>query len=139
MQVSFVVNVNLTVSGTLLPAEIATPPAVSGTGTLTVAATGILHVTAATYAANYANTGAVSLAAGSIVAYSATTKNQTIRQNLTYSTLRVSGAGFVKTLAGTLNTLNATTSATGRIEVESGTLDLAGFTANRGTTVAGAR
>lgn len=137
MQSNFSTSVNLTVSGTLIPAENATPPVVSGTGTLTVAATGVLHVTAATYAANYANTGTVSLSAGSVVVYSATTKNQTVRNNLTYSTLRVSGAGFIKSLAGNLNAMNATTTATGRIEVESGALDLAGFTANRGTTVAG--
>lgn len=137
MQSSFSVNVNLTITGTLIPAETTTPPVVSGAGTLTVAATGVLHVTASTYAANYANTGTVSLAAGSTVAYSATTKNQTIRNTLTYSTLRIAGAGFVKILAGNLNAMYATTSATGRIEVESGTLDLAGFTANRGTTVTG--
>ncbi|MGE7773225.1 hypothetical protein ACQKLP_00790 [Chitinophaga sp. NPDC101104] len=136
LQSNIAVNVAMTVSGTFTPAE-ATPPVVSGSGTLTVDATGILNVTAATYAGNYANTGTTTLAAGSVVSYSATTRAQTVRNNLTYSTLRIIGPSTVKTLAGNLNTLNATTSAAGRIEVQSGTLDLSTFTANRGTTVAG--
>lgn len=137
VQSNFAVNVALTVSGTLTPAETATPPVISGSGTLTVDATGILNVTAATYAGNYANTGTTTLAVGSVVAYSATTRNQTVRNTLTYSTLRITGAAMVKTLAGNLNALNSSTTAAGRIEVQSGTLDLSTFTANRGTTIAG--
>lgn len=127
--VAFVVN------GTFIPAENATPRLVSGAGPLTVSATGILHVKASTFNANYGMT-TINLNAGSTVDYSATLANQTIRNNLTYSTLRVSGA-LVKTLGGNLNTLNSSTSTAGRIDVTSGTLDLSTFTANRGTSVAG--
>jgi hypothetical protein len=126
---------SLTVNGILMPSESATPQ-MSGAGTLTVAATGVLHVKASTFAANYNLSGATTLNASSTVDYSATLVNQTIRNNITYSTLRISGA-LVKTLAGNLLPLNATTAAAGNIQVEAGILDLSTFTANRGTTVAG--
>ncbi|SEL53795.1 hypothetical protein SAMN04488505_102494 [Chitinophaga rupis] len=130
------VSNSFTVSGTFIPAENATPRVITGT-TLTVDVTGILNVTAANFTDNYVLSGAVTLSAGSVVAYSATLINQTILPTLTYSTLRVSGAGTIKTPSANLNALNATTAATGRIEVLSGTLNLSTFTANRGTTVAG--
>ncbi|SFW76532.1 T9SS type A sorting domain-containing protein [Chitinophaga sancti] len=137
--VTFNTNVSvsnaLTVSGTFIPAENATPYLVSGGGTLLVDATGILNVTASTFAANYSLTP--TLNAGSVVVYSATTANQTVRSDLSYSTLRISGASTVKSLIANLNALVSSTSAAGRIEVLTGTLDLATFTANRGTTVAG--
>lgn len=135
-------NVNMTVtgiftvSGTFIPADIATPVLLSGAATTSVAAGGILHVKAATFGNNYGLSGTVTLTAGSIVDYSGTLVNQTVRNTLTYSTLRISGSG-IKTLGGNLNLLNATTSTTGKIEVLAGTLDLSTFTANRGTTVAG--
>ncbi|GGH63866.1 hypothetical protein HNQ91_002429 [Filimonas zeae] len=125
----------LAVSGMLVPEEASGTWQVTGNGSVTVSADGVLTVTAATYAANYPVSGTVTLAAGSTVAY-AGTADQTIRNNLTYSTLRVSGGG-TKTAAGNLNALNSTTAAAGRIEVLSGTLNLAAFTANRGTAVTG--
>lgn len=124
------------VEGTFIPAENATPPLVSGAASLSVGANGLLKVNAATFAANYSLSGTVTLNAGSRVDYSATLVNQTIRENVTYATLIISGSG-VKALAGNLNTLNATTANTGNITVSAGTLDLSTFTANRGTTVAG--
>jgi hypothetical protein len=129
------ITVSTAVNGTFIPAENATPYLVSGAGSLTVSATGILHVKASTFAANYSMTS-ITLSAGSTVDYSATTANQTVRNNLTYSTLRISGA-LVKTLAGNLNALVSSTATAGRIEVTAATLDLSTFTANRGTTVAG--
>ncbi|MBO9730339.1 MAG: hypothetical protein J7623_16990 [Chitinophaga sp.] len=126
----------LTVNGTFIPADIATPVIVSGAGAIAVNAGGILRVNAATFAGNYALTGTVTLAAGGIVDYSGTLVNQTVRNNLTYSTLRISGSG-IKTLGGNLNALNATTASVGNIEVLAATLDLSTFSANRGTTVAG--
>ncbi|WP_436484157.1 T9SS type A sorting domain-containing protein [Chitinophaga sp. ARDCPP14] len=135
-------NVNMTVSGTFavngtfVPADVATPVLISGAATTSVAAGGILHVKAAAIGGNYGLTGTVTLAAGSIVDYSGTLVNQTVRNTLTYSTLRISGTG-IKTLGGNLNALNATTATAGKIEVLAGTLDLSTFTANRGTTVAG--
>ncbi|MGF6925011.1 hypothetical protein QFZ48_000511 [Chitinophaga sp. W2I13] len=135
-------NVNMTVSGTFavngtfVPADVATPVLISGAATTSVAAGGILHVKAAAIGGNYGLTGTVTLAAGSIVDYSGTLVNQTVRNTLTYSTLRISGTG-IKTLGGNLNALNATTATAGIIEVLAGTLDLSTFTANRGTTVAG--
>lgn len=135
LNTSIVASNSLAVSGTLTPAENATPYLVSGGGALVVDATGILNVTASTFAANYGLT--TTLNSGSVVSYSATTANQTIRSDLTYSTLRITGAGRIKSLAANLNALNSSTAATGRIEVLSGTLDLSTFTANRGTTVTG--
>ncbi|ACU62349.1 hypothetical protein [Chitinophaga pinensis] len=133
--VNFSVIVALSVSGNLVPPE-GTTTLISGAGTLTVTATGVLHVKGATFATNYALTSTTTLSAGSTVDYSATTVNQTVRNDLTYSTLRISGA-LVKTLAGNLNAMNATTSTSGMIVVNSGILNLSTFTANRGTTVAG--
>lgn len=132
---SFAVTIALSVSGTLLPSESATT-LISGAGTLSVTATGVLHVKGATFATNYALTGTTTLSAGSTVEYSASLSNQTVRNDLTYSTLRISGA-LVKTLAGNLNAMNSSTSAAGMIVVNAGILDLSSFTANRGTTVAG--
>ncbi|MBW8687426.1 T9SS type A sorting domain-containing protein [Chitinophaga rhizophila] len=133
--VSFPVTIALSVSGNLIPSE-STTTLISGAGTLSVTATGVLHVRGATFASNYSLTGTNTLSAGSTVDYSATLINQTIRNDITYSTLRISGA-LVKTLAGNLNPLNSTTSTAGRIVVASGVLNLSSFTANRGTTVAG--
>ncbi|PUZ22824.1 hypothetical protein DCC81_20595 [Chitinophaga parva] len=134
--VNMTVSGSFTVNGTFIPADNATPVEVSGTATTSVAAGGVLHVKAATFANNYGLTGAITLAAGSVVAYSGNLVNQTVRNNLTYSTLQISGSS-IKTLGGNLNLLNATTATAGKIEVLAGTLDLSTFTANRGTTVAG--
>ncbi|UPK72677.1 hypothetical protein [Chitinophaga filiformis] len=133
--VNFAVSGTFTVNGNFIPAENTTPYLVSGAGALTVSATGVLYVNASTFNANY-GLSSITLSAGSTVNYSATLSNQTVRNNLTYSTLRISGA-LVKTLGGNLNALNSTTSTAGRIDVVAGTLDLSTFTANRGTTVAG--
>lgn len=131
------VNTAFTVNGTFTPTENATPYVVNGTGTLTVGANGTLRVNAATFGANYGLSGAITLAAGSVVEYSATTIAQTVSASPTYSTLRISGS-TVKTLANNLNALNATTAYTGRIDVQAGsTLDLSTFTASRGVTVTG--
>ncbi|GAA3930737.1 hypothetical protein GCM10022209_25830 [Chitinophaga oryziterrae] len=135
-------NTNISVTtafvmnGTFIPAENATPYLVSGAATLTLGASSILNVNAATFAANYGLTGTITLQAGCTVDYSATLVNQTIKQNLTYSTLKISGTG-IKIPAGNLNALNATSAATGNINVSAATLDLSSFTANRGTTVTG--
>ncbi|NLR80211.1 hypothetical protein [Chitinophaga eiseniae] len=126
----------LTVNGTFIPADVATPVTTSGGGNITVSAGGILQVNASTFAGNYASTGTITLAAGSVVNYGGALVNQTIKNNLTYSTLRTSGSG-IKTLGGNLNPLNSTTATAGTIEVLAGTLDLSTFTASRGTTVAG--
>ncbi|WP_349318552.1 hypothetical protein [Chitinophaga sp. MM2321] len=135
-------NVNATVSGaflvsgTFIPAENASPRTVTGAGTTSITNGGILKVNASTYNGNYGLTGSITLSTGSIVDYSATLINQTVRNTLTYSTLRISGTG-TKTLAGNLNVLNATSSTSGIIEVLGGVLDLSSYTANRGTTVVG--
>ncbi|SDF68010.1 hypothetical protein [Chitinophaga filiformis] len=133
--VNFSVAGIFTITGTFIPSE-STTPIVSGGGSTTVSSTGILRVNASTFAGNYTISGSITLSEGSTVDYSATLINQTVRNDLTYSTLRISGA-LVKTLGGNLNALNSTTSAAGRINVVAGTLDLSTFTANRGTTVAG--
>lgn len=130
------VNNAFVVNGTFTPVENTTPYLVSGTGTLNVGANGTLKVNAATFGANYGLSGAITLAAGSIVEYSATTIAQSVSAAPTYSTLKISGS-TVKTLLGNLNALNSTTAYAGRIDVTAGTLDLSTFTANRGTTVPG--
>jgi hypothetical protein len=134
------VNTSITtafaVNGTFIPAENATPFLISGASTLSVGAAGVLKVNAATFAANYGLTGTVTLSAGSTVEYSATLVNQTIRETLTYSNLKISGSG-TKTPNGNLNALASTTATNGNINVSAGTLDLSTFTANRGTTIAG--
>lgn len=126
----------LTVSGTFIPAENATPVVISGIGALTVGVSGVLKVNAATYAGNYTLSGTLTLSGGSTIEYSATLINQTINQAITYSTLKVSGA-LVKTPGGNLPAFVSTTNTTGNITVSSGILDLSTFTADRGTTVAG--
>lgn len=135
LTVNAAVSTAFTVSGTFIPSE-STTPILSGAANTSVDATGILRVNAGTFAGNYTLSGTYSFVAGSTVDYSATLANQTIRNDLTYSTLRISGA-LVKTLGGNLNPLNSTTSAAGRIDVTAAILDLSTFTANRGTTVAG--
>lgn len=130
------VTLAFVMNGTFIPTENATPYLVSGNGALTLGATSVLKVNAATFAGNYGLTGSITPAAGSTMDYCATLVNQTIKENITYSTLKISGAG-VKTVAGNLNALNATTVATGNIYVSAATLDLSSFTANRGTTVTG--
>ncbi|HVI47043.1 MAG TPA: hypothetical protein VM802_19355 [Chitinophaga sp.] len=136
LNVNMSVAGTLTVSGTFIPVDIATPVVISGAGAISVLDGGSMHVNASTMTGNYALTGAVSLSAGSIVNYSSSLVSQTVRNTLTYSTLRISGSG-VKTAGGNLNALNSTTANAGHIEVLAGTLDLSTFTANRGTTVAG--
>lgn len=130
------ITTTFAVNGTFIPAENATPFVISGATTLAVGASGILKVNASTFAGNYAQSGTVTLSAGSTVDYSATLVNQTVLQSLTYSTLRISGSG-TKTAGGNLNALNSTTATAGNITVSAGTLDLSTFTANRGTIVAG--
>src|SRR2546427_27206 len=67
-----------------------------------------------------------------IVDYAATSVNQTVANNLTYGTLRISG-GLTKTLGGNLPALNGTTAISGNIIVVAGTLDLSSFGADRAT------
>lgn len=120
------------VSGTLNPGESPTYTVTSNVYTR-VYNNGRIKVNASTFAGNYILSGTVTLSAGSIVEYSSTTTNQTVSNSYTYSTLVISGTG-TKSLAGNLNSLTSSTSTRGNLYVNSGTLDLLGFTANRGTT-----
>ncbi|RYZ33811.1 MAG: hypothetical protein EOP49_35340, partial [Sphingobacteriales bacterium] len=135
---------NITVSGTnsylyvygvLNPSE---SPGYTITSTILfkVFNNGKIKVNASGFTGNYILSGTVNLAAGAIVEYSSTSTNQTISNSFTYSTLIVSGTG-VKSLAGNLPSLNSSNSSRGNIFVNSGTLDLLGFTANRGTAATG--
>jgi fibronectin-binding autotransporter adhesin len=128
------VSNQLIVSGTLDPGD--SPSfTVSGNAKLVVKNGGTLVVKAATFVANYGLNGAKNLAAGSTVDYASASVNQTVANNLTYGTLRISG-GSTKTLAGNLLALNGTVATAGNLNVVAGTLDLAGFSADRsaGTT-----
>ena len=125
----------LTVNGTLDPNESPTF-AVSGAEDLTVNAGGKILVKGTTFVSNYALSGTITLNAASTVEYAAASASQTINNTLTYGTLRISG-GLTKSLAGNLPALNSTAATAGHIDVSSGTLDLASFTAARGTTTAG--
>lgn len=123
------------VAGTLNPNE--SPSYLTTTDNLTVNKSAVLKITANLFASNYIITTTFSLLSGSIVEYGATAANQVISSSYSYSTLRISGAGSVKTLAADLPSLQSASSSAGYLYVLSGTLDLAGYTANRGTTVAG--
>lgn len=122
-----------TINGTLNPNENSTY--LVSAAAITVGVAGVLKVNASAFGGNYTYTS-LTLSAGSTVDYSSTTVTQTILNTLTYSTLKTSGSG-IKQLSANLNALNSTSSTTGNIYVTAGTLDLSGFTANRGTTVAG--
>ena len=119
------------VAGTLDPGNSPTF-AVSGNAKLAVLSGGTLVVRASTFAGNYPLNGAKTLAAASTVDYAANSVNQTVANNLTYGTLRISG-GLTKTLSGNLLALNATTATSGNIIVAAGTLDLSSFSADRAT------
>ncbi len=125
----------LSISGTLNPNE--APTYLVTVDNVIVNNGGVLKINAAVSTSNYDIGSSVTLSSGSIVEYSSTILNQVITNGITYSTLRVSGAGTTKTLAGSLPALRSTSSSVGNIYVLSGTLNLAGFTANRGTSVAG--
>ncbi len=105
----------LSVKGTLNPGE---APTYQVTATaLTLDATGLLKVNAATFAANYNITGTTTLNASSTVDYAAA-GNQTVGA-LTYGTLRISGSG-TKSLAANLPALASTLSTSGNIYVAAG-------------------
>src|SRR5207245_6222758 len=78
------------VAGTLEPGNSPTF-AVSGNAKLAVLSGGTLVVRASTFAGNYPLNGAKTFAAASTVDYEATSVNQTVANNLTYGTLRISG------------------------------------------------
>src|SRR5437667_4681691 len=119
------------VAGTLDPGDSPTF-AVSGNAKMSVLSGGTLVVRASTFVGNYPLNGAKTFAAASTVDYAATSVNQTVANNLTYGTLRISG-GLTKTLAGNLPALNGTAATSGNNLVVAGTLDLASFTADRAT------
>jgi len=129
-------NSYLYVYGTLNPGESPTYT-VSSTVLFRVFNNGRIKVNASTFTGNYILSGITTLSPGCIVEYSSTTINQTISNSYTYSTLIISGAGTTKTLAGNLPSLNSSNSTRGNIFVNSGTLDLASYTANRGTSSTG--
>lgn len=124
---------SLTVGGTLNPSE--SPTYTITASSISVSANGILKVNASTFAGNYS--GTVTLNAGSIVEYAATTTSQTVSSSYTYSTLKISGAGTIKSLSANLTSLVSSSSAYGNIYVMSGTFDLGAYTAARGTTTVG--
>src|SRR6266571_2773736 len=119
------------VAGTLDPGNSPTF-AVSGNAKMAVQSGGTLVVRATTFAGNYPLSGAKTFAAASTVDYAASSVNQTVANNLTYGTLRISG-GLTKTLGGNLPALNGTTATSGNIIVVAGTLDLSSFSADRAT------
>jgi hypothetical protein len=123
----------LTVKGTLNPGT--SPGFLVTASALTVNANAILLVNAATFAGNYTVSGTVTLNAASTVNYSGTI-DQTVSNTFTYGTLRISGSG-TKSLTANLPALASSSGTYGNIYVAAGTLDLQGFTANRGTTVSG--
>lgn len=125
----------ISISGTLNPNEI--PSYTINSEAITVNSAGVLKVNAADFATNYTVSGAVTLSSGSIVEYSATAIDQTVSSAFSYSTLRISGVGRTKSVSADLPLLRSTSSSVGNIYVLSGTFDLQGFLANRGTTVVG--
>ena len=135
LNTNVVVAVQLTVSGTLDPNEAPTRT-VTGAGKLVVNSGGRLQVKAATFVGNYALTGAKTFNVASTVDYAATAVNQTINNTFVYGSLRVSGA-LTKALAGNLPALASSQVTSGNLVVDGGILDVASFSANRGTTTVG--
>lgn len=127
------ITTTLTVNGTLDPTANYNA---NGAANMTVSSSGALLVKAATFGANYAMTGTISLDGRSTVNYASAVINQNIDPTFTYGYLRVSG-GMTKFLVGNLPSLNSSNSSSGRIYVDAGTFDLQTFTANRGTPTAG--
>jgi fibronectin-binding autotransporter adhesin len=129
-----VLNANISVASQVNVSGTVDPGAfvISGNAKLVVRSGGTILVKAATFPGNYGLNGAKSLASGSTVDYAATAVNQTVANNLTYSTLRISG-GLTKTLAGNLPALLGALASSGNIIVDAGTLDLSSFSANRAT------
>jgi hypothetical protein len=123
-----------TVKGTLNPGE--SPTHKLTAAALTVYVNAVLKVNGALFTDNYNVSGATTLNAGSIVEYAATAVNQTVSSSFTYSTLRISGSG-TKSLAANLPALRSGSTSYGNIYVNSGTFDLAGFTADRGASIVG--
>lgn len=123
------------VKGTLDPGQ---SPTYSLTSTISfrVFINGNIKVNAATFAANYILSGTVTLSNGSSVEYSSTTVNQSISSAYTYANLIISGSG-TKSLSGILPSLNSANKNQGNIFVNSATLDLGTYTANRGTSSTG--
>lgn len=125
----------LVVNGTLNPNEPAGHLVTADS--LVVNSGAVLKVNAANFNSNYQVAKPIILNSGSIVEYSSVITDQVINSNLMYSTLRISGDGKIKSLSADLPLLRSTSSSAGYIYVLSGTLDLKGYAANRGTTVAG--
>ncbi|MFM7710098.1 MAG: hypothetical protein ACKO5C_04220, partial [Ferruginibacter sp.] len=98
---------------------------------------GKLLVHASSFRENYDFNRNVLFHPGSNVDYDALS-NQTITNAYNYSTLTISGSG-IKSLQGNLPALVSTTANGGNIFVNSGTLNLGTFSANRGTSVAGGK
>src|SRR5436190_2899191 len=136
LNANITVNNQLNISGTLDPGESPTFT-VSGNTRFALNSGGTLLVKAATFAGNYAVTGSKSFSANATIEYGATVLNQTVANNLTYGTLRISGA-LTKTLGGNLPALSASSATSGNIFVIGGTFDLSTFSADRaGGTVGG--
>ncbi|MBS1742969.1 MAG: T9SS type A sorting domain-containing protein [Bacteroidetes bacterium] len=108
---------------------------VSSTGLSRIYTGGKLKVYAANFNSNYLLTGTTTLYAGSVVDYCAA-GDQVISAAYSYSTLLINGSG-VKSLSANLPPLYSKDNTNGKIYVNSGTFDLLGFTANRGTTKVG--
>ncbi len=113
----------ISLSGTFDPTE---NFSVTGSGDVVVNAGGTLKVMASTFGGNYDPTVTIDLAnSSSIVDYASTTVNQTIDNSITYQTLNISGT-TTKTPGNNLSIQN-------ELNINSGTLDLGTFTANRTT------
>ena len=126
------VSNTLSVSGTLDPGlNLITVTA----PTFTLGASGILKVKGNNFTSNY-SAGPTAITAGGIVEFAATDRPQTISAlSKPYSTLIISG-GTTKTLSSNIS-FSAATTTEGKLLVNSGTLDQAGFTVTRATTTAG--
>ncbi|MBM4166669.1 MAG: T9SS type A sorting domain-containing protein [Ignavibacteria bacterium] len=127
------VNRTLTVNGVL---DVNTSSIrISGAGTASLQVAGTVYVRGSAFDSTYFSFLTTSTNQGSIVDYAAN-GNQSIKNTLSYSTLRISGSG-TKTLVGDLPDLNSSTSGDGNITVNAGTLDLGIYIADRGSSVVG--
>jgi len=123
------------VSGTINPG-MSPSYQISATGRMQVYDGGKVKVNKELFSDNYDISGGLVLYGGSIIDYSSTVVNQTISSSYSYSTLMISGTG-TKSLTANLPALNSRGINNGTIEVVSGTFDMAGYTANRGSFMTG--
>ena len=125
LSTNVVVNNLFTINGTFDPSTFTA----SGAAGITIANGGTIKVNTTLFTDNFNFSGTKNAVAGSTVEY-LRAGDQTISSLFTYSTLKIGGSG-IKSLAANLTNLRNTGATFGNIQLNAGTFDMVGFTANR--------